>query len=61
VGVFCLYLFKKKVMWILLIFVLCLLALGLLAIGELITINSPESRFAKFWRNYVVEECQECD
>jgi hypothetical protein len=48
-------------MWILLIFVFCLLALGLLAIGELITINSPESGFAKFWRNYVVEECQECD
>jgi hypothetical protein len=48
-------------MWILLVFVVCLLTVGLLAIGELISLNSPESGFAKFWRKFVIDECQECD
>jgi hypothetical protein len=48
-------------MWFIYLVVGSLLLLGLMAIGELIVQNSPESKFSKWWRKYVVFECQECD
>jgi len=30
-------------------------------LGELVTSNLPNTKFSKWWRNYVVYECQECE
>jgi hypothetical protein len=39
-----------------------LLMLGLMFIaGEATCSYLPNNRFSKWWRKYVVEECQECD
>ena len=48
-------------MWFIYFLVFALMFLGLLAVGELIVVNSPEKRFSKWWRKNVIYECQECD
>jgi hypothetical protein len=30
-------------------------------LGELLTSNLPDTKFSKWWRKYVVYECQECE
>lgn len=42
-------------------FVFALLFMGLFAIAELVVENRPNAKFSKWWRKYVVYECQECD
>jgi len=34
---------------------------SLFVLGEIITNNFPNTKFSKWWRNYVVFECQDCE
>lgn len=48
-------------MWFIYLVVFSLLFVGVIGVCETIVTNSPESKFSKWWRKYVVFECQECD